>query len=199
MIALLLRFYFFVVALLFSSAGAGQSFDSTPVGDTANSPNTINADSNHSTPSLASNSRTAQQLLMGKEAAAIGPGDHQFLTVDEAYPLAVNIEGEQVVATWTIADGYFLYGEQFRFSLQQGDQWISLAASDPIGIVEYDEIFARDVEKHYHSVRIILAKSQFERSQPAILQVTSQGCADAGLCYPPRVISFTIDLSLIHI
>ena len=169
-IILLLRRYCHVILLVFSASVFGQSFDST------------------------SFNNETRQLLIANDSAATALIDHEFLTVDEAYQLNVSIEDHHVVAEWTIADNYFLYGEKFKFSLQQQNNATPLEASDPVGIIEYDEIFEKDVEKHYGVVRITLDTSQFDRYQPNVLEITSQGCADAGLCYPPRMIQFIVDI-----
>ena len=137
-------------------------------------------------------SNTTKQLLMENDAEEIDLSEYQFLTVDEAYPLDVYIEDGNVIAEWAIADNYFLYGEQFRFSLKTDNNIIPLKTSDPVGIIEYDEIFEKDVEKHYGSVRITLDASQFDQHRSNILSITSQGCADAGLCYPPQTLEFTV-------
>src|SRR5690606_6874468 len=59
----------------------------------------------------------------------------------------------------------------------------------PAGKVKDDEYFGR-VEVYYGEVDATLTGLP---GQPFTLAVTSQGCADAGLCYPPRTESFRVD------
>ena len=129
-----------------------------------------------------------------RKILSVQSAQHEFLDVDEAYQLDVRIEGSEIVAEWVIADNYFLYGDKFQFSLKKGDKHVPLEASDPTGVIQYDEVLEKEVEKHYHNVRITLAGLPFHQHRSAIFSVTSQGCADAGLCYPPRLIHFVIEV-----
>ena len=75
-----------------------------------------------------------------------------------------------------------MYRERFEFAVKSGDATIG-AAQLPAGKVHFDQTFNKDVETyrgelaHPHSGA--QAKGPFE------LAVTSQGCADQGICYPP--------------
>jgi len=109
-----------------------------------------------------------------------------FLPVEQAYRLSAGFEGGQLVLSWQIADGYYLYRERFAFQTDQGK---TLKASLPAGEVKEDEYFGR-VEVYHHSVN---ATPTGLPSSPFTLTVTSQGCADAGLCYPPHAEYLRID------
>lgn len=113
----------------------------------------------------------------------------EFLAVEEAYQLSVSHTENGLSLDWVIADAYYLYGEQFRFSAEGK----TLAATLPVGIIQYDAIFEKDVEKHYQFAQVTINKDQFPNTTPFELVVTSQGCADAGLCYPPETLKFTVD------
>jgi thiol:disulfide interchange protein DsbD len=81
----------------------------------------------------------------------------------------------------TPAPGYYLYREQFKFEAPAGT---TLGAPVmPPGKVKFDETFQKNVETYHEPVRIAIPVQQ----APARfrLLVTSQGCADKGLCYPP--------------
>jgi len=117
----------------------------------------------------------------------------EFLPVNEAYKLEVSVENEQLVAEWIIADKYYLYGEQFKFFAIQGSQQNAIKAQLPVGMVQYDEVFKKNVEKHYYNARVILERAQLPQDQTSTLSITSQGCADAGLCYPPETQFFSFD------
>jgi thiol:disulfide interchange protein DsbD len=118
------------------------------------------------------------------------PQEETFLAVDEAYHLEVRQTDTHIIAEWMIADKYFLYGEQFRFSIN-GE---TVAATRKPGKISYDEIFEKEVEKHYVYTKSSIDKSQLSLPQEATqLSITSQGCADAGLCYPPETKTYNID------
>jgi len=115
--------------------------------------------------------------------------DEEFLPVEEAYQLSVSHTESGLSLDWVIADAYYLYGEQFRFSALGKE----LVAVLPVGKISYDPIFEKDVEKHYQFAQVTINKNQLPKSFPYELIVRSQGCADAGLCYPPQNQKFTIN------
>jgi thiol:disulfide interchange protein len=116
----------------------------------------------------------------------------EFLTVDEAYKLSIRASATSIVAEWVIAEKYFLYGEQFRFSIN-GQK---VDAARPVGEVSYDVIFEKDVEKYYVYTQATIERNALpattNNSNIVNLSVTYQGCADAGLCYPPETKDFSI-------
>ena len=118
----------------------------------------------------------------------------EFLAVEEAYQLSVTATEQGLKLDWVIADGYFLYGEQFRVLING----TPVTAKLPTGIIQYDPIFEKEVEKHYQHAVVKIASDQLPphvSSTPTVFQlsVTSQGCADAGLCYPPHTQYFSVN------
>lgn len=86
-------------------------------------------------------------------------------------------------------DGYYLYRHQFAF-VSQDPQVVSLGAPEiPAGKPKVDDWFG-DVEVYYHEADAIVPVT-VRTAGPVDLAVTYQGCADAGLCYPPETKSFT--------
>lgn len=110
----------------------------------------------------------------------------EFLPVDDAYRLSAAVDGEHVLLHWQIADGYYLYRHQFKFVA--GDD-TALTADIPAGKTKVDEYFGT-VQVYHNSVDVTLTDIP---KQPFTLAVTAQGCADAGLCYPPNTRYLTID------
>jgi thiol:disulfide interchange protein DsbD len=110
----------------------------------------------------------------------------EFLPVDQAYRLSVDFQNGKPVAHWEIAEGYYLYRHQFAFKTADGQM---LNAVIPAGKGKEDEFFGH-VEVYYHNVDVVLESTP---QQPFTLAVTAQGCADAGLCYPPTTHYFQID------
>ncbi|NQX88905.1 MAG: protein-disulfide reductase DsbD [Halioglobus sp.] len=128
-------------------------------------------------------------------AAATGlpssKGDQDFLPVQEAYPLEVEIpDARSVRLYWQIAPGYYLYQHRFKFSLEDAHGKIPFETRLPEGLQKQDEYFG-EVEVYYHSAEVILKLGRATRV--ATLKAESQGCADAGLCYPPYTQYFTVD------
>ena len=104
-----------------------------------------------------------------------------FLDPAVAFKFAARMEGERTaVVTYTIADGYYMYRERFKFTAtgaRLGEPQI------PAGKVKYDQTFEKNVET-YHGTVVI--RIPVESGTAFTLNATSQGCADAGLCYPPQ-------------
>lgn len=121
----------------------------------------------------------------------------EFLPVREAYQLSVRADDASIVAEWVIADKYYLYGEQFHFSINGQ----AVSATQPAGKISYDKIFEKDVEKHYLYTQATIDRETLPsnrlNTEALNLSVTYQGCADAGLCYPPEIQSFIIQGTIV--
>ena len=63
----------------------------------------------------------------------------------------------------------------------------------PPGKVKFDETFQKNVETYRDTLRVAIPVEQAEREFRLV--VTSQGCADAGLCYPPQASAFKVSLA----
>ena len=115
-------------------------------------------------------------------------GQDDFLPVAEAFKPSYNIEQGKLVLHWQIADTYYLYEERFKF---QPDQGIELTPSYTLGKMKYDELFERETMVHYHEVTASFDLAGI--TTPFNLKLEYQGCADAGLCYPPQKMTLHID------
>lgn len=113
-----------------------------------------------------------------------------FLPVEQAYHVDVVDSGQQLKLHWTIAEGYYLYRERFSVDSLHSDTELSIEFEP--GKQKHDEFFGL-TEVYYNATAITL--SGFPQGQQAVLKLRSQGCADAGLCYPPRDQYFRRDSS----
>ncbi len=119
------------------------------------------------------------------------PGTPGFLPVEEAYQLEVEVrEDKSLRVYWQIADTYYLYQHRFSFKLTDAQEEVPLAVELPTGLGREDEYFG-EVQVYYNHADILLVPERI----PAVatLALGSQGCADAGLCYPPQIQYFTVD------
>lgn len=115
----------------------------------------------------------------------------EFLPVEEAYPLAVErIAPDAVRLVWQMPAGYYLYQHAFRFSSEGENGSVSLTPEYPPALKRVDEYFG-EVQVYYDQADIVVAADAPLKS--GTLRIVSQGCADAGLCYPPRTQTFSID------
>ncbi|HEY0894693.1 MAG TPA: protein-disulfide reductase DsbD domain-containing protein, partial [Cellvibrio sp.] len=115
-------------------------------------------------------------------------GQDEFLPVAEAFKPSYTIAQGKLVLHWQIADGYYLYEERFKF---RADEGISIAPAYTPGKMKYDELFERETMVHYHEVSASFDLAGI--AKPFDLKLEYQGCADAGLCYPPQKLALTID------
>lgn len=113
----------------------------------------------------------------------------EFLPVKEAYRPTLEFAGDTLQLHWEIADGYYLYHHQFAFKTAAGTE---IPAQIPAGKGKEDEYFGH-VEVYYHALDITLTPPT--PAQAFLLEVTAQGCADAGLCYPPTAWYWRVDPS----
>ncbi len=124
-------------------------------------------------------------------AGLLESSEDEFLPVDEAFQLtAVADSAEEITLFWTIADGYYLYRD--RITVKSIDSTTPLGEIQlPRGKEKHDEFFG-DVEILEYSATAQIPLSA--ASDAANFEVSYQGCAHAGLCYPPVKKSFSLDL-----
>ena len=112
----------------------------------------------------------------------------QFLPVDEAYQLTLVADGDQrLMLQWVIAPEYYLYRHAFKAQASDSEGNIAANLVVPDGLAKTDEFFG-DVEVYYDALEAMVALER--TTELAQIKVTYQGCADAGLCYPPETKSF---------
>jgi thiol:disulfide interchange protein DsbD len=104
---------------------------------------------------------------------------NQFLPVDEAFEFEFQQKGNELTLMWDIADSYYMY--QHRFQVKSA---VKLAAQPelPPGEAHFDEFFG-ETTVYRDSVQITYTLHSAKTDQEFI--ISYQGCADAGLCYPP--------------
>lgn len=102
----------------------------------------------------------------------------KFLKVDEAFVLDSEQQGDKLLLSLRIADGYYLYRHRFSF---QGQNLAFDAPELPAGTEHEDDFFGK-TRIYYQEVQIPITLT--EVGQQASLKISYQGCTD-GLCYPP--------------
>ncbi len=117
---------------------------------------------------------------------SLAPATKTFLPVEEAFPLTVYAEPGKVTADWASADGYYLY--QHRIYIRQGDVKLPPFGWSKDGKHKIDEAFG-EVVAYYGDLQ---AEFDTTSLQPGDATLWHQGCADAGLCYPPQKYPLTI-------
>ncbi len=125
-------------------------------------------------------------LLFVAVPAAVAAED--FLPPEQAFQVSARmVAADRAEVSVAVAPGYYLYREPLRFDAEGA----ALGPADiPPGKVKFDENFQKNVETYRNVLRIGLP---VQAGGPFKLSLVSQGCADAGLCYPPMTTVLALD------
>lgn len=111
-----------------------------------------------------------------------------FLDPEKAFVLKADMASQNVIALhFKIADGYYMYRERFNFTLDTDKIKVG-QVKFPEGKIKFDPTFNREMELYFRDVTIelnITAEQAASGLSAVVLTVNGQGCAAAGLCYPP--------------
>ncbi|MGF6965406.1 thiol:disulfide interchange protein DsbD [Paraburkholderia sp. WC7.3g] len=116
------------------------------------------------------------------QVATLARAADDFLDPDVAFRFSATERPGEVVVTYKISEGYYMYRERFAFAARNGTATLG-EPQLPGGHVKFDQTFNKNVETYRNELTIRIPVKQ--AAGPFDLAVTSQGCADAGICYPP--------------
>jgi thiol:disulfide interchange protein DsbD len=118
----------------------------------------------------------------------------EFLDPDQAFQFELDpLDADTLGVAFTIADGYYLYRDKTKFKSQTSGVRLSDFQFPP-GKMKQDEFFGDSVVYYQgFDVSVPLLRANPE-SITASFDVSYQGCADKGICYPP--ITKTVQVSL---
>jgi thioredoxin:protein disulfide reductase len=133
-------------------------------------------------------------LLLSAGAGAARAAD-DFLDPAVAFKFSAAEQPGEVLVHYKIANGYYMYRERFAFATRSGTATIGDPQIPP-GHVKFDPTFAKNVETYRDELTIRIPVKQ--AAGPFDLVVTSQGCADAGICYPPMDRVYHVDGAALH-
>ena len=120
--------------------------------------------------------------LVAFTGRAVGAED--FLKADEAFRVSADREADRILVKWDIAPDYYLYRSKFRFTSETPG--IELGRPEyPAAAIKEDPFFG-EMEVYRDSVTVSVPVTSTAARETVTLEATSQGCADAGLCYPPH-------------
>ena len=112
-------------------------------------------------------------------------GTDDLLPPDKAFRFSARaLNASTIGVSYKIADGYYLYRERFRFATEPAGVKLG-AAQFPRGEIHNDPFFGR-VETYRRDLRFVLPIEGAGGPDRFRLKVTSQGCADSGVCYVPH-------------
>lgn len=104
-----------------------------------------------------------------------------FLKVNQAFQMDFEQSGNQLIVKWDVAEGYYLYKEQF--SIEADGALLGQPVYPKSSEIEDEyfglsDVFKQDIEVVYPIIKA---------DADAVIRVRFQGCAEAGLCYPPKI------------
>ena len=124
----------------------------------------------------------------------------EFLPVDQAYQLDVvytdGDSGRAADVIFQIAPEYYLYRDKLALHLHQGGEKSVLPLKLEPGETIWDDYFEKETEVYRWQLEVpVQLPASVDTGSPMHLEVRYQGCADAGLCYPPQNRYFALDLA----
>lgn len=115
-----------------------------------------------------------------------------LLPPEQAFvPSVVGQTRDQITLQWQIEPGYYLYRDKLGFALANaGDARIDSTMLDP-GTIQTDDYFG-DVAVYRQTARAVLTISPPVDGSEANLEIKYQGCADIGVCFPPKTLTLPV-------
>ncbi len=128
----------------------------------------------------------------------LGAASGQLLEPEKAFQFSAHaVAPDAVQVDFKIANGYYMYRDKFHFALEAPPDAKLGKPEFPAGITKKDEYFGEMVTyRKAVSIRIPVERPSPEATTLR-LKVTSQGCADLGVCYTPMDSEATIRLAAI--
>jgi len=134
---------------------------------------------------------SADVAAVVSQTHATKSGD-DFLPPEQAFIFSASADSpERVRLNWVIAPGYYLYRDRIKASSDAATPSVG-APEFPQGQVKNDEYFGKQVVYHNELVIPLPVKRSGGGELTLPLTVTYQGCAEAGLCYPPVTHTVTV-------
>ena len=119
-------------------------------------------------------------LNLDQEINNLFSQEPEFLPVDQAFQFDFRQDGDKLKLVWTIADEYYLYKSKFKLAARDAQLG---ELQKPQGKDHEDDYFGLQ-EVYYQQA--LLTVPVHSASDGAVVKIRYQGCAEAGLCYPPQ-------------
>src|SRR5215469_8030993 len=136
---------------------------------------------------------TGIDAVMAAAKSGTKSGD-DFLEADQAFRFdALAAGADRVRLNWEIAPGYYLYRARIKIASPSSSAHLG-AAQLPTGQIKNDEYFGKQEIYHGELSAVVPVTRTGSGALDLPLQVTYQGCAEAGLCYPPITKTVTVHM-----
>ena len=153
------------------------------------------ADAQPASPPPPAGSAAAPSKDLNSLLGSVKTSGDDFLSPEVAFRFDALAGGsDQVVLNWEIAEGYYLYRARIKVMTSSASAQLG-APQFPAGQFKTDEYFGRQ-EIYHHELRVTVPVARATGGAFSLpLQVTYQGCAEKGLCYPPITKSVNVALA----
>ncbi|MFC3033488.1 protein-disulfide reductase DsbD [Pseudoalteromonas fenneropenaei] len=116
----------------------------------------------------------------------LAPKQHTFLPINEAFKLDFDQQGQTLFIGWDIAPEYYLYKKKFEFIAKGA----TITVPDLTHGEEIEDEFFGVTEAYFEQFSVVAKLSDI--GDDAVVKVRYQGCAKAGLCYPPEIVTIPL-------
>jgi len=133
-------------------------------------------------------------LVVAAAIPSLATAQGDLLPNERAFAFSARgLDEKTVEARFVIADGYYLYREKLKFTVEPDP--VAGAPVLPAGKMKSDQFFGT-VEIYRGE---LVARLPLERALPGQrvrVSAESQGCADLGVCYPPQLQTVSLPLPM---
>ncbi|KPC50794.1 protein-disulfide reductase DsbD domain-containing protein [Amantichitinum ursilacus] len=120
--------------------------------------------------------------------AAFAVDQKDLLPPTEAFKASVEqVDANHLNVIFTVAPGYYLYHDRIKVT---ANPTTAFDSTFPAGKIKNDPNFGK-MEVYPHPFNLSLASKTAWPASTA-LTVKMQGCADAGVCYPPQTVTLKL-------
>jgi len=130
-------------------------------------------------------------LLLGLNSAVLAADNNNLLPPEQAFIPELVVHDQDIHVYFIIAEGYYLYQNKIQINTEPADMFGSGHFIQQ-GQQKNDEFFGTQQVYYDHADVVWRYSAKGAQTVPYKLTLSYQGCADAGICYPPVENTLTI-------
>ncbi|QWE12589.1 protein-disulfide reductase DsbD [Polynucleobacter sp. AP-Titi-500A-B4] len=118
----------------------------------------------------------------------------EFLSPEKAFRVEATWldKSNQIEIEFIPAKGYYLYQESLQFEAgSEAGKLYKIRPTLPLGVEKFDETFQKKLQVYKQAFMVLLDVNPTP-GKPIHIDVNLQGCAEAGICYPPMTLKFLL-------
>ena len=118
----------------------------------------------------------------------------EFLSPEKAFRVEATWldKSNQIEIEFIPAKGYYLYQESLQFEAgSEAGKLYKIRSTLPLGVEKFDETFQKKLQVYKQAFMVLLDVNPTP-GKPIHIDVNLQGCAEAGICYPPMTLKFLL-------